>query len=127
VGCPGPPAHKKQQLSLDVSMTLDQAKEYLEDEGQSIESRYGPGMQGNKLTARCKEWDMKDPGIAKIVQRCHDFGAMSLTSADLEEEQEREVAPEQEEERHIERPQIMEAANHTVHAQILYLVTRGAI
>jgi hypothetical protein len=75
-------------LSHDATMTQDQAKEYLEDEGQTIESRYGPGYQGNKLTGKSKEWDTGNTGIEMIVKRCKDFGAMNYISADMEEEQE---------------------------------------
>jgi hypothetical protein len=75
-------------LSHDATMTQDQAKEYLEDEGQTIESRYGPGYQGNKLTEKSKEWDTGNTGIEMIMKRCKDFGAMNYISADMEEEQE---------------------------------------
>jgi hypothetical protein len=77
-----------EQLSCDATMTPDEAKHYLEDEGQTIESRYGPGFHGNKLTAKSKNWNTNNTGIAVIVSRCHKFGAMTSISADMEEEQE---------------------------------------
>jgi hypothetical protein len=116
-----------QHLVHDGNMTKEQAEQFLEDEGQTLESRYQAGVQGNKLVTRTKEWDMKNPAILSILTRCKDFGAMGLNSADLEEEQERELAPEQEEERQIERPKQMEAASHNLHPHVQSLVSTGRI
>ena len=41
--------------------------------------------------------------LPRYVSRCRDFGAMGFGSAPLSEEQERELAPEIEEERQVER------------------------
>jgi hypothetical protein len=77
-----------EQIVLEPDMTMEQAKDFLEDEGQDLETRYRPGTQGNKLASRSKEWNLENSSIAQIVERCQEFGAMGLTSADFEEEQE---------------------------------------
>ncbi|KAH6230109.1 hypothetical protein HBI42_037710 [Parastagonospora nodorum] len=115
------------QLSNGIAMSVEQAKEYLEDEGQTVEARYAPGIQGNSLTARSKNWDLNVLGHSEIIDRCKGSGAMRLNTADLEEEQERELAPEQEEERQVELPKKMEAAVHGLHANLLSLVKHGLI
>tara|TARA_R110002003_G_scaffold23_3_gene1108 strand:+ start:1361 stop:6781 length:5421 start_codon:yes stop_codon:yes gene_type:complete len=116
-----------EHLSQVTTMTIEQAKEFLEDEGQGIELRYSPSIQGNKLTARSKEWDVDNPSIAEVITRCQGFGAMGNNSADLDEEQERELAPEQEEEREVERPGKMEASKHDLHTHVSNLVKNGRI
>jgi hypothetical protein len=77
-----------EHIPCNADMTVEQAKEHLEDEGQNLEYRYQPGVQGNKLDSRTKDWDRSNPGIAQILERCHGFGAMGSTSADFDEEQE---------------------------------------
>jgi hypothetical protein len=77
-----------ESLGHDAMMTQDQAKNFLEDEGQAIKSRYGPGFQGSKLTARSKDWDKSITGVKSIMKRCEEFGAMNSISVDMEEEQE---------------------------------------
>jgi hypothetical protein len=69
-------------------MTIEQAKQHLEDEGQDLESRYRPSILGNKLTSRAKQWDKNNSSMLQILERCESFGAIGLDSADLEEEQE---------------------------------------
>ncbi|KAH5679679.1 hypothetical protein HBI21_077300 [Parastagonospora nodorum] len=117
----------REHISLNAHMTREQANEFLEHESQTIESRYSPGVQGNRLSARTKNWNSKSPRLAKIKKKCHDFGAMGDSSADFEEEQEREMAPEQEEEHELEHADMMEAANHTLHGDVEYLVSHGRI
>lgn len=105
--------------------TTEQAKDFLENEAESLETRYRPGLQGNKLSTRIMEWDMKNPAIKKIIQRCQDFGAINMNSADLEEEQQRELAPEKEEQRQIENPPRLEAADSGLHPHLQHLVESG--
>ena len=107
--------------------TKDQARAFLEDEAQSLESRYKPRIQEEDGPVQLVNWDLSNPRIAKIVERCHDFEAVGFGSAALSEEQERELAPEIEEERQIERPPRMKAHVHSVHADLKLLVTTGKL
>jgi hypothetical protein len=63
--------------------------------------------------------------LPKIVSRCRSFEALGFGTAALSEEQERELAPEIEEERQVERPAKMEAEKHILHPDLLHLVKHG--
>jgi hypothetical protein len=77
-----------EHIIQDANMTIEQAQEYLEDEGQTLEYRYRPGLQDDRLTAQSKNWDTKKAGIVQILERCEGFGAVGMSAADFEEEQE---------------------------------------
>ncbi|KAF7576813.1 hypothetical protein PtrM4_010530 [Pyrenophora tritici-repentis] len=66
-----------------------------------------------------------NPKIAEIVTRCRDFGATSHDCVPFAKEQERELAPEIEEERQIERPPLMKAPTSTIHKDLGKLVEIG--
>jgi hypothetical protein len=105
--------------------TLEQAKTFLEDEAQSIEDRYRPRAQDDNDMGQLKHWDMSNENIGRIVSRCRDFEAMGFGSATLSEEQERELAPEIEEERQIELPPRMKADVHQLHPDLERLARTG--
>ncbi len=107
--------------------TIDQAKQFLEPEAQSLDSRYRPQAEHDTNEAILHRWDTSNSNIADIVSRCHDFEALGFGSAALSEEQERELAPEIEEERQIERPARMDAAKHQLHPDIIHLITSGKL
>ncbi|KAG9202858.1 hypothetical protein G6514_003880 [Epicoccum nigrum] len=104
--------------------TTTQAEAFLEDEAQSIEDRYAP------ITTRTMHsifQDLSDPNIRAIHDRCVEFQAMVFNSASLQEEQERELSPEIEEERQIERPPKMDADDHSIHSDLKHLVVTGVL
>ncbi|KAG6036493.1 hypothetical protein E4U41_005708 [Claviceps citrina] len=103
-------------------MTQEQAAEFLEPEAQTLEVRYRPGVS------------FLDPGPTtlsgepdEIVRRCDEFGISHFGSATLQEEQERELSPEVEQEKQIERPQPVEPAAHSIHPHIKAFVATGKI
>ncbi|CAO2650553.1 Nn.00g018450.m01.CDS01 [Neocucurbitaria sp. VM-36] len=118
-------AHER--LFNGVDTTKEQAVALLEDEAQTLEARYKPKIHNKGPMAQFEDWDTSNSTIQRIVKRCQDFNAMGFTSADLEEEQERELAPEQEEEREIERPAKMKAAPHLVHADLHRMAKLGEV
>ena len=102
----------------------------LEDEAQSLASRYGPGTR----TADEKillEHD-SDASLAQrqaevdaIRAKCQEFELVAFTGATLQEEQERELSPESEKERQVERPAAQKPYQHSVHPHVKQLVQRG--
>ncbi|TLD29710.1 p-loop containing nucleoside triphosphate hydrolase protein [Venturia nashicola] len=58
---------------------------------------------------------------AKMVE----FGTVSIDGAALEEQQERELSPESEQERQLERPLQMKPLQHVLHAELLQMVKQG--
>ncbi|KAH6614844.1 hypothetical protein C7974DRAFT_475294 [Boeremia exigua] len=103
---------------------LSQGRKFLEDEAQSIKDRYAPS-QINTGHSMLQNLDV--PNIKLIHARCLEFQAVGFNSATLQEEQERELSPEIEEERQIERPQRMTAAAHKVHEHVEHLVHTGTL
>lgn len=103
--------------------TKDAAAGFLEDEAVDLETRYKPRTQDTDGFAQLSSWDLSNPRMEKIISRCRDFEAMGFGSAALSEEQERELAPEIEEERQIERPARLKAHPQSVHVDLKRLVT----
>jgi hypothetical protein len=110
-----------------AATTLADAEAFLEDEAQTLQARYKPYTQEESSQGLLKNWDLNNPNIAKIVTRCQEFEAMGFGSATLSEEQERELAPEIEEERQIERPTRLKPQVHTVHPHVKHLVSTGQL
>ncbi|KAI4686606.1 uncharacterized protein J4E84_005887 [Alternaria hordeiaustralica] len=110
-----------------AATTKRQAKAFLEKEAASLETRYMPRKVDKDGSAHIARWDMSNQSVSKIVSRCRDFEAMGFGSAALSEEQERELAPEIEEERQIERPSRLKAHPHNLHQDLKRLVDTGKI
>lgn len=118
---------KRKHLLNGASTTKNQAKKFLEDEAQALETRYRPRTQDDGGSEQVSRWDLSNKNIAQIVSRCRDFEAMGFRSAALSEEQERELAPEIEQERQVERPERMAAENHQLHQDLQQLVRTGVL
>lgn len=102
------------------------ATRFLEDEAQSIEARYSPNSDCLGLDALVTdELASLDTTLATFRRQCSDFGVQEMRSASLEEEQERELAPENEQERQVERPPKVEPRQHVLHDSLIHLVNTG--
>ncbi|KAJ4374686.1 hypothetical protein N0V86_007559 [Didymella sp. IMI 355093] len=91
--------------------TRAQAESILEDEAQTLEVRYRPRAEDASQFAG---WDETNENIAKIITQCQNFQATSLSLAGLSEEQERELSPEIQQERQVERPPKLKPAKHAL-------------
>ena len=107
-----------------IDTTETQAANFLQDEAQSLETRYKPRQSHLDYL---EDWDMTSPKIQEIVKRCEAFGALGFSGADPNEEQERELAPEKEEERQIEHPPKAKSATVKTHADLRQLAKVGKI
>ncbi|UPX10701.1 uncharacterized protein EKO05_0001343 [Ascochyta rabiei] len=117
--------YERHKYLLDgAKTTLAQAQSFLEDEAQSIEDRY-KAVTG--ITNQFAGWDLTNPCIMQLISRCLEFGALGINSATLQEEQERELSPEIEEERQIERPPRMTAEKHQLHPDLTDLAHTGEL
>lgn len=110
-----------------ANTTNEQANMFLEDEAQSLEYRYRPRPLEQSKEAQLEGWDVSNPNVAEIIARCQEFDTMNFNSATLQEEQERELSPEIEEERQIERPPPMDAEIHVLHPDLQRVVNGGVI
>ncbi|KAI0199126.1 hypothetical protein F4808DRAFT_433446 [Astrocystis sublimbata] len=99
------------------------AKQFLDNEAKSIEARYRPriekalsvvGLVGTEIRRLCE-----------IEERWNEFDHLNLYSSTLEEEQERELSPEIEQEREIQRPEPARPADHSLHPDVATFVNTG--
>ncbi|PYH83568.1 hypothetical protein BO82DRAFT_411285 [Aspergillus uvarum CBS 121591] len=105
-----------------TSIPKCQAEGFLEPEYQSLEQRYRPGRK-NDLALSSQYTD--DADLCRILDRCREFATVKFSAAQLQEEQERELAPEIEQERQVQRPAPAEPEPHSVHPDIRLFVATG--
>lgn len=104
-------------------MTALQAAKLLENESPSLEQRYRPHVRAAETNTDHADNEREQ----QILQRCVEIGSLQFDQAALQEEQERELAPEIEEERQTERPPPAEAAEHAVHPDLRSFVSTGVL
>lgn len=106
------------------SMNHDLARRLLEDEGQSLDSRYRPEPYQSP-----SERKPTDDGATfdAITERCQEFGELNFKASTLQEEQERELAPEIEKERRAEHPERQFPSRHSIHENVKTFVETGVI
>ncbi|KAI9818941.1 MAG: hypothetical protein M1832_004109 [Thelocarpon impressellum] len=115
----------------DRPMTGEDAKGFLEGEAQSLEDRYdleGDGMaklhigvEGNGALP------LRHEQVEAIRAKCEQFQLTSISHAKLQEEQERELSPEIEYERQVQRPPALEALRHKVRPDLVRLAQTGRL
>jgi len=114
------------KTSGKTMLTKPHAEKFLEEEAQSIEHRYKPTFnEGNAMLETMQISSEAD--LVAIAERCKEFDNLQFTSTALIEEQERELAPEIEQEKQVERPAPAQAAAHTLHKDVEKLWQRGTI
>ncbi|KAI9148869.1 hypothetical protein HJFPF1_10912 [Paramyrothecium foliicola] len=102
----------------------DLAKGFIEEEAKSLDARYQPKSchPGIDDKTNCNHEIM-----SKILERCSQFEGLDMVSGTLQEEQERELAPEIEQERELERPAPATPATHRLHPDVESFVRSGKI
>jgi hypothetical protein len=122
---------RQQQLLQQVhhngrtSLSASHAMKFQEDEAQSIDDRYRPharGLQNQPLFANVSA---TDPTIQLISERCEEFDDLQFRSSTLQEEQERELSPEVEQERQIQRAAPASPLPHTMHKDVKMFADTG--
>ena len=111
---------------------VDAAKSLLETEAQSLEVRYGIGGQGTEeqiLLQGIYEGSLlgREAQIQAIREKCQEFELKSFNNATLREEQERELSPENEQERQVERPPALKPYSHSVHKDVKHFIHNGVL
>lgn len=118
-------------------LTVQDATDYLEEEALSLERLYRPtsstggrsDLQSYLLKSAGKsELDPMEGQVALIHEKCREFsiGAAQI-AGNLQEEQERELAPEIEQERQVELPAPRDPATHFLHPDVKDFVISGKI
>ena len=118
------------KCSTGMQMTQEQAAEFLEEEALTLKHRYRPSVRANMDNPSLFEnigEEERTSTINAIQAQCREFGLNHIKSAALEEQQERELAPESEQERQVERPQAAEPKDHSIHAHVHAFIATGVI
>jgi hypothetical protein len=105
-------------------ITSIQAQRFLEPECQTLEQRYRPGHQERPLFYSSSDTNQN---LNLIGELCREFEVLDVLSSALQEEQERELAPEIEIERQVQRPQPATPASHHMHPHITSFVATGVL
>ncbi|RKU49507.1 hypothetical protein DL546_008613 [Coniochaeta pulveracea] len=109
-----------------ISLTGDQAGRFLEKEALCLEDRYRP-RPASAVPDAFANLQSSSSLLNEIWERCQLFDSTQFSSATLQEEQERELSPEIEAERQIERPRQAEPMPHELHPHVLSFVDTGKI
>ncbi|KAL4812455.1 hypothetical protein BDW67DRAFT_193625 [Aspergillus spinulosporus] len=110
----------------ETKMTQTLAEGFLEQESQSIEQRYRPRSDHDAPPFIQSNNDDND-NIRLILERCREFKDINFRSTQLQEEQERQLAPEVEQEREVQRPPPATPEDHSVHPDLRYFVATGIL
>jgi hypothetical protein len=124
---------ERQRLIWDNATTLDgitlsktEAEKFLEQEALSLDDRYRPHDDSAEADELFKGSE-DNPRFSEIRSRCERFDSTKFTAAALQEEQERELSPEIEAERQVERPRPAKPIPHNVHKDVRTFVRTGVI
>ncbi|KAI6407953.1 hypothetical protein MCOR23_001607 [Pyricularia oryzae] len=116
---------QSQNGNLNVtSMSPQQTIKFQEEEARMIEDLYKPGERQSNL---CCANASSHKGAASIVKHCAQFGQVNFDSAVLQEEQERELAPEIEQERQVERPRPAKPVTHKLDPVVVNFAKTGVL
>jgi hypothetical protein len=110
--------------SEGIRMSSQQAERFLEDEAQSLECRYKPSPSDGSTEGQLP-FSEENANLSAIRKRCEAFGSLHFKSSALREEQERELSPEIEREREVERPPAAEPELHHLHPHVVSFVATG--
>ncbi|KAM6508481.1 hypothetical protein FALCPG4_018328 [Fusarium falciforme] len=99
------------------------AEQFKEDEAQPLDQRYHPQQAHLGISSLL---DRIEPhAAAEFRKHCQEFGLTELRTSSLQEEQERELSPETEHERQVERPPPAEPEIHHLHEDVRCFVRNG--
>ncbi|KAF2437256.1 hypothetical protein P171DRAFT_459255 [Karstenula rhodostoma CBS 690.94] len=105
-------------------LTKDDAKKLLETKAQSLKDQYQPhlSLDGPKIFAISE-----DPVVQQIATRCEAFNITQFKASALQEEQERELSPEMEQERQIQRAPSAKPRQHELHQDVQNFALTGKV
>ncbi|KDN67446.1 hypothetical protein CSUB01_06462 [Colletotrichum sublineola] len=104
-----------------TELSKEHAEKFLEDEAQTIDMRYSPHhrFDASQLSPNSEH------NVDDITKRLLQFGGLNPESTTFREEQERELSPEVEQERQVEKPPPATPAKHTIHPDVRAFISRG--
>ena len=109
----------------DLELNQSQAEKFLDVEARTLGDRYSP-HRPPQLSID-EDWAVGNSRLAQIDSRLEELNVSRSHSASLEGQQEREFAPEVEQECQLERPKAAKALAHFVHADVQHLAKTGEL
>lgn len=103
-------------------MSKDHAEKFQEDEAQSLDDRFRPQQL---QTQPVHLINTTDPDLRRIAERCQQFDDLQFNSSALQEEQERELSPEIEQERQVQRAAPAKPLAHSLHEDVRAFAMTG--
>ena len=114
----------------DVEQREVIARKMLEEDGKSLELRYGVRnmpescFDSNLVASQATSWTKEIEQIRSVLQQ---YQPQRLNESTLQEEQERELSPESEQERQIEKPPPTIALPHQIHPAVRQFAQEGRL
>ncbi|EMT65695.1 hypothetical protein FOC4_g10007803 [Fusarium odoratissimum] len=115
---------KQEALWSRLSDNDTKSDEFLEEEGQSLTERYRPEKGLTNCSSLTEE--LNDSVARVFKSRCEDFGLERLHTCSLQEEQERELAPETQHERQVEKVPALKPDTHSVNRLLQEWIADGS-
>ncbi|KXH46053.1 hypothetical protein CSAL01_04271 [Colletotrichum salicis] len=124
--------YQNQKLLWEKVMTDDSpiiskrhAERFLEEEAQTLETRYKPIFQ---LAFALEGTHANDQGsVDAIAERLLQLGGVNPESTTFREEQETELSLEVEQEREVQRPPAAKPARHAIHPDVRAFISDGVV
>ena len=107
-------------------LTKEASERFLEDEAQSLAMRYQPRTSHGTETLFTHS-ETTSTELKPILDRCHAFSDLDFRSSTLQEEQERELSPEIEQERQVQRPAPATPGTHSLHDNVVKFWKTGKL
>lgn len=107
-----------------LEMSKNRAARFLEPESQSLDCRYRPSNRDAPFLRSQLE---RSANLRLISDKCLEFGNLNFASTQLQEEQERELAPEIQQERQVQRPPPAKPEKHHLHPDLREFVSTGIL
>ncbi|TKA22405.1 hypothetical protein B0A50_07911 [Salinomyces thailandicus] len=115
-----------QQATQDGTITLSKshAELFLENEALSIDQRYRPRPDPSTESSVSPA---EDPSSQLMIDRRREFGNLDFGASTLQEEQERELSPEIEQERQVQKAPPASPAVHQLHPDVKQFALQGVL
>lgn len=126
--------HQRRHVALSAvgGLLQHRATSLLEVESQSLQQRYGSERAHREeqvLLQNTMEESLvgREMQLSDIRAKCREFDIKSFDTATLQEEQDRELYPENERERQVELPPALLPCKHSVHKDVWQFVADGVL
>ncbi|PQE15350.1 very large low complexity protein [Rutstroemia sp. NJR-2017a WRK4] len=124
--------HQNRQTKCSESaMTPELVESLLEPEAQSLQQRYGYEVTQHEdqmlRNSTNQNSTTREQQVNDIRAKCQEFEIHSLSGATLQEEQERELSPENEREQQVELPPKLTPRCHSIHKDVRRLIADGVL